>query len=106
MVLELADLTIDTSFKAVYRAGERIPLSRLEYRLFEYLLTNSGAVVSRDQIEREVFQRTETRSNIIDVYVGYLRTKLGHPRLIATQRGKGYVINGPVQARQTSAAAE
>jgi two-component system, OmpR family, response regulator len=102
MVLELADLTIDTSFNAVYRAGEPIRLSRLEYRLLLYLLTNSGAVVSRDQIERDVFQRsTERRSNIIDVYVGYLRTKLGHRRLIATHRGKGYVINGPVQTRET-----
>jgi len=106
MVLELADLTIDTSFKAVYRAGERIPLSRLEYRLFEYLLTNRGAVVSRDRIERDVFQRSETRSNIIDVYVGYLRNKLGHRRLIATQRGKGYTINGLVQARETTTGVE
>jgi two-component system OmpR family response regulator len=100
MLLELADLTIDTSEKAVYRAAERIRLSRLEYRLLEYLLTNSGEVVSRDQIGRHVFERTTVqRSNIIEVYVGYLRTKLGHRRLIATQRGKGYVIMGPVQAR-------
>jgi DNA-binding response OmpR family regulator len=101
MLLDLADLTIDTSFKTVHRGAERIPLSRLEYRLLEYLVTNNGAVVSRDQIERDVFQRqTERRSNIIDVYVGYLRTKLGHRRLIATQRGKGYVVSGPVQARE------
>jgi DNA-binding response OmpR family regulator len=104
MLLDLVDLTIDTSEKAVYRAGERIPLSRLEYRLFEYLLKNSGEVVSRDQIERHVFQRsTVQHSNIIDVYVGYLRTKLGHRRLIGTQRGKGYVIKGPVQARDGTA---
>jgi DNA-binding response OmpR family regulator len=103
MLLDLADLTINTSEKAVYRAGERIPLSRLEYRLFEYLLTNSGEVVSRDQIDRHVFERsTVGHSNIIDVYVGYLRSKLGHRRLIATQRGKGYVIKGPVQAREAT----
>jgi two-component system, OmpR family, response regulator len=103
MLLDLADLTVDTAEKAVYRAGERIWLSRLEYRLFEYLLTNSGEVVSRDQIDRHVFQRsTVERSNIIDVYVGYLRTKLGHRQLIAAQRGKGYLIKGPVQARSTA----
>ncbi|MEP6861140.1 MAG: winged helix-turn-helix domain-containing protein [Deltaproteobacteria bacterium] len=74
------------------RGTDRIPLTPLEYRLFEYLAVRAGEVVSREDIARTLGGRSEAmRSNMIDVYIGYLRRKLG-TTTITTKRGKGYVV--------------
>jgi len=91
-LIELSDVTIDIDQKIVRRGNDRILLTPLEYRLFEYLAVRAGEIVSREDIARTLGGRSETmRSNMIDVYIGYLRRKLG-PAAIATKRGKGYCV--------------
>jgi len=91
-LIELTDFTIDIDQKIVRRGDDRIPLTPLEYRLFEYLAVRAGEIVSREDIARTLGGRSEAmRSNMIDVYIGYLRRKLG-PAAIATKRGKGYCV--------------
>jgi DNA-binding response OmpR family regulator len=91
-LIELSDLTIDINEKTVRRGTDRIPLTPLEYRLFEYLAVRAGEIVSREDIARTLGGRSEAmRSNMIDVYIGYLRRKLG-TAAITTKRGKGYVV--------------
>ncbi|HET9990762.1 MAG TPA: winged helix-turn-helix domain-containing protein [Kofleriaceae bacterium] len=91
-MIELSDLTIDINEKTVRRGADRIPLTPLEYRLFEYLAVRAGEIVSREDIARTLGGRSEAmRSNMIDVYIGYLRRKLG-TTTIATKRGKGYLV--------------
>lgn len=91
-LIELTDLTIDITEKTVRRGTDRIPLTPLEYRLFEYLAVRAGEIVSREDIARTLGGRSEAmRSNMIDVYIGYLRRKLG-TTAITTKRGKGYVV--------------
>jgi two-component system, OmpR family, response regulator len=91
-LIELTDLTIDINEKTVRRGTDRIPLTPLEYRLFEYLAVRAGEIVSREDIARTLGGRSEAmRSNMIDVYIGYLRRKLG-TTAITTKRGKGYVV--------------
>ena len=76
--------------------GRPIEFTALEFRLLEYLSRNDSIVLSRDRILSAVWGLdVETSSNIVDVYIGYLRTKLeegGEPRLIHTVRGAGYVL--------------
>jgi DNA-binding response OmpR family regulator len=86
------DITIDTNRRRVLRAGERVPLSAREYQLFEYLARNAGRVVTRSALWEHVWEsHSVPDSNIIDVYVRYLRNKLGRD-LIETVRGAGYAI--------------
>jgi DNA-binding response OmpR family regulator len=102
-VIELSDLTLDLNEKIVRRGPERIPLTPLEYRLFEYLAVRAGEVVSREDIARTLGGRSEAmRSNMIDVYIGYLRRKLG-TGAIATKRGKGYLVARRVESQQQEA---
>jgi two-component system response regulator MprA len=92
-ILELDDLIVDVDGMEVSRAGVGIELTALEFRLLEYLLRNERVVLSRGQILNEVWGLdTDTTSNIVDVYVRYVRQKLGEPRLIQTVRGVGYVL--------------
>ena len=95
-VLEIADLKLDQNSKRVERAGKTIDLSAKEYGLLEYLLLNKGAVLSRDNIEEHLWSYDyEGASNMIDVYIRYLRKKIDEPfgmKLIKTVRGQGYVI--------------
>src|SRR3569833_529410 len=91
-LIELSDLTIDVDEKCVRRGSDRIPLTPLEYRLFEFLAMRAGQIVTREEIAHTLGGRTEAmRSNSIDVYIGYLRRKLGKAT-IATKRGKGYLV--------------
>jgi DNA-binding response OmpR family regulator len=90
------DLEIDTAARRVRRAGAEIELSQKEYALLEYLARRAGQVVSRAEIWEHVYDfAAEASSNVIDVYVGYLRRKLereGEAKLIHTRRGMGYVL--------------
>ncbi|MBH0083750.1 response regulator transcription factor [Salinibacterium sp. SWN167] len=94
-LLQLGSLTLDPAGHEVRRAGTLIDLSATEYRLIHYLLANRGVVLSKAQILVEVWQDDFTGSeNVVELYIGYLRRKLdaGHPPLIHTRRGIGYVL--------------
>lgn len=98
-VLKIADLEIDTSAKTVRRAGKPINLSAREYALLEYLAHRKGAVVTRTEISEHLYDQVDqTASNVVDVYIGYLRNKVDRDhtvKLIQTRRGLGYVLAGP-----------
>jgi DNA-binding response OmpR family regulator len=70
-----------------------IAFSPREYALLEYLAIRAGEVVTRTEIWEHVYDfRSDAQSNVVDVYVSYLRKKLGQPALIHTRRGYGYVL--------------
>ncbi|MCC8129254.1 MAG: response regulator transcription factor [Clostridiales bacterium] len=95
-VFTLADLTVDCDARQVTRGGENISLSSREFAILEYLIRNAGKVLSRDKIGLHVWNYDyEGGSNIVDVYIRYLRKKLDEgrtPKLIHTVRGAGYVL--------------
>ena len=94
--IKVADLEIDTTAKSVRRAGKQIVLSAREYALLEYLAHRKGTVVSRSEISAHLYDNIDqTVSNVVDVYIGYLRKKLeapGQPPLIHTRRGSGFIL--------------
>ena len=94
--LTLADLTVNTASQKVTRSGKIISLTGREYTILEYLIRNQGIVLSRDRIEQNIFNyEYEGASNMVDVYIRYLRKKLDdgfEPKLIHTVRGVGYVM--------------
>ena len=95
-VIQVSDLSIDTARQAVSHGEQVINLTAREYTLLEYLAMRAGEVVSRDDIWQHVYDFPEdSQSNVIDVYVAYLRKKIeidGRPKLIHTRRGQGYVL--------------
>ena len=95
-MLRLADLTLDPATRAVTRGARRIELTAREHALLEYLLRNAGRVLTRPMLAEHVWGLDfDPESNIVDVYVGYLRRKLDGPgevRLLHTVRGVGYVL--------------
>src|SRR5579863_1908406 len=96
-VLRVADLEVDRLSQQVKRAGKRIELTSKEYSLLEYLAANAGRVLSRTMIIEHVWDQSfEGLTNIVDVYVRHLRSKVdvAHPlKLIRTVRGVGYSIS-------------
>ena len=95
-LLQVGDLTLDTSTQEVRRGGRRIELSAKEYALLRYLMMNRDMVLSRDMIENHVWNYDyEGGTNIVDVYIRYLRRKIDdgeEEKLIRTVRGRGYMI--------------
>lgn len=95
----LDDLTLDIATKTVQRGGAVLPLSAKEYALLEYLIRNRGIVLTREQIEENVWGFDyDGASNIVDVYIRYLRRKVDKNsavKLIHTVRGSGYVLKLP-----------
>ena len=95
-VLKLKDLTLDPATRKVSRAGHSIELTAREYALLEYFLRNAGRILTRPLIAEHVWGIDfDPESNIIDVYIGYVRRKLEEPggeRLLHTVRGAGYVL--------------
>lgn len=95
-VMRVADLELDPARREVRRGGAPVELTSLEYRLLEYLFYRAGEVVSRTDIWEKVFEDSSGGgSNVVDVYVGYLRRKLrggGPAELIHTRRGQGYIL--------------
>lgn len=95
-VLVLADLSLDPSSRQVTRAGRKIELTAKEFALLEFFLRNPGRVLSRALIAQHVWGVDfDTFTNVIDVYVKYLRKKIDadfEPKLIHTVRGAGYVL--------------
>ena len=96
-LLTAGDLSLDTATHQVRRDGKNIDLSAKEYALLEYLLHNKNKVLSREQIEDHIWNFDyEGGTNVVDVYVSYLRRKIddGHDlKLIRTVRGAGYRLS-------------
>jgi heavy metal response regulator len=96
--LQVADLTMDLLAHKVLRAGREIELTAREFALLEYLIRNVGIVVTRTMIAEHVWDvNFDTFTNVIDVYMSYLRDKIDRAfpdKLIQTVRGRGYVIKG------------
>jgi len=90
-IVAIGDLRIDSGTRVVTRDGEEIELTAREYDVLEFLARRPGRVVSRSELLDEVWSDYEGSPNIIDVYVGYLRKKLGRA-LIRTVRGSGFVL--------------
>jgi DNA-binding response OmpR family regulator len=91
--IRVGDLSVDTSRRVVRRGDQIIALSAREYALLEYLALRASQIVTRTEIWEHVYDfHSEAQSNVVDVYVGYLRKKLGSPQLIHTRRGHGYVL--------------
>jgi DNA-binding response OmpR family regulator len=95
-VLEIADLQVDTNSKQVRRSDELLELTAREYALLEFLAHRAGQVVSRSDIWEHVYDcDANSQSNVVDVYISYLRKKIDRPgltKLIHTRRGQGYVL--------------
>jgi two-component system copper resistance phosphate regulon response regulator CusR len=95
-VIEVGDLHIDLASRKVERGGRPIDLTAKEFALLEYLARRSGQVVTRTMISEHVWEIDfDTLSNVIDVYIRYLRRKIDDPfeeKLIHTRRGVGYVL--------------
>ena len=98
-VLRFLDVTLDTRTREVWRGERQIALSSKEYSLLDYLLRHPRQVLSRTTIAEHVWDYdAEHLSNVIDVYIRYLRNKLcacGEPNLIQTVRGAGYQLKEP-----------
>src|SRR3974390_1067984 len=93
-VLRVGDLELDRLTQQVKRAGKRVDLTAKEYALLEYLVANTGRISSRTMIIEHVWDQSfEGLTNIVDVYVRHLRSKVDDPfpmKLIHTVRGVGY----------------
>ncbi len=97
-ILRAGTLEMDTESRGVRRAGRAIDLSAREYALLEYLLRHKGRVLSRGQLEAAVWRDGDVDSNVVEVYMAYLRRKIDAPSdvpLIHTVRGVGYVVREP-----------
>ena len=94
--LRLADLVVDTAAKTVVRAGQPVKLTAREFNLLELLLRHQGRVLSRGEIAEHTWEESfDAGSNVIDVYVNYLRNKVDKgfdKKLIHTVVGMGYVL--------------
>lgn len=96
-VITVGDLSIDTSRKEVKRGEKNIELTAKEYALLEYFARNPGQALSRTELSEHVWDiNFEPSSNVVDVYVGYLRNKVDKgfdTPLIKTLRGHGYMLD-------------
>ncbi len=94
--VEVGDLAIDLAGQKVRRAGRDVDLTAREYALLEYLALRAGEVVSRSDIWEHLYEfDSAATSNVVDVYIGYLRKKIDVPGgepLIHTLRGRGYML--------------
>jgi len=102
-VLKVDDLQLDRVERRVERSGRRIELTSKEFALLEYMMRNAGRRVTRPMIIEHVWNLSfDTSTNIVDVYVNYLRRKVDDGfarRLIHTVRGVGYELSGGAGAR-------
>ena len=91
--LQFADLVLEPGAREVRRDGQPVELTAQEFDLLRYFLEHPRQVLTRGQLLDAVWGLpVATASNVVDVYIGYLRTKLGEPRLLHTVRGVGYVL--------------
>jgi len=97
-VIRVHDLEIDTATRTVKRGGQAIHLTPREYALLQFLAFHRGRVVSRTMIWEHLYdEHDENTSNVVDVYIRYLRNKIDkgfEPPLIMTRWGEGYLLRG------------
>jgi DNA-binding response OmpR family regulator len=97
-ILRVHDLEVDTAARAVRRGGKTIHLTPREFALLEFLAFHRGKVVSRSMIWEHLYdEQDENTSNVVDVYIRYLRNKIDkgfEPSLILTRWGEGYLLRG------------
>jgi DNA-binding response OmpR family regulator len=97
-IIRVLDLEINTATRAVKRAGKSISLTPREYGLLEFLAFHRGRVVTRSMIWEHLYDdQDESTSNVVDVYIRYLRNKIDKgydPPLILTRWGEGYLLRG------------
>lgn len=97
-LIRVHDLTLDTSSRSVTRAGKKIALTPREYALLEFLAFHAGSVVTRTMIWEHLYDEyDENTSNVVDVYIRYLRNKIDKGAelpLILTKWGEGYMLRG------------
>ena len=97
-VVRVHDLEIDTAGRSVKRSGQSIHLTPREYALLEFLAFHRGKVVTRSMIWEHLYdEHDENTSNVVDVYIRYLRNKIDkgfEPPLILTRWGEGYLLRG------------
>ncbi|GEL09833.1 two component transcriptional regulator, winged helix family [Flavobacterium glycines] len=95
-LIQIEDLEIDNRAKSVKRNGELIQLTAKEFKLLCYLASNSGTILSREDILENVWDiNFDMNTNVVDVYINYLRNKIDKPypnKLIQTIKGLGYLI--------------
>lgn len=95
-IIQIQDLTVDVAAKQVSRSGEDIPLTAKEYNIFEYLVQNSGRIISKEQILDHIWNFDfEGDVSIIDVYMHHIRKKVDgkyENKLIRTVKGAGYIV--------------
>ena len=95
-ILEIADLSVDTTTRTVKRADKVLELSSKEYSVLEYLMRNKGIIVSKEQIEENIWNYDyEGTSDVIKVYIHHLRKKIDdgyETKLLHTVKNVGYVI--------------
>ena len=95
-LLSVDDLTLNPLNREVKRAGKIIPLTNKEFLLLEYLLRNKNRILTRTMLSEKIWDIDFiSESNIVDVYVNFLRVKIdkGHSKkIITTMRGVGYII--------------
>jgi two-component system copper resistance phosphate regulon response regulator CusR len=101
LVMQAADLALNTASHAVTRAGRPISLTAKEYALLEFLVLHQDRIVGREAIAQHVWDESfDAFTNVIDVYIKRLRAKLdagGAPRLIHTRRGEGYILTAKAE---------
>lgn len=100
-IITVGDIQLDTTRKTVFRGDVEIKLTAKEFLLLEYLILNKGRVISRHEIAEKIWDITfDTGTNVIDVYINFLRKKIdaGSPvKLIHTKVGMGYVLKEPAE---------
>lgn len=99
-IIQIDNLVIDTASHAVQRGEESIELTKREYSLLAFLAMREGQVVSRTEIWENLYEfESDAHSNVVDVYIRYLRNKIERPdwsKLIHTRRGFGYLLGSEV----------
>ena len=92
-VLKLGEVELNRMERRVTRTGITVELTVKEFALLEYLMQARGRTCSRTELLREAWQMTpDAETNVVDVYINYLRRKLGSSEVIATVRGEGYAM--------------
>ena len=94
-LLRFADVEVDPRTREVTRGGRAIGLTAKEYELLDFFMREPRIVHDRYRILDDVWRGEDVASNVLEVYVGYLRRKLGEPQLIQTVRGVGYTLKEP-----------
>ena len=95
-MLKIADLELNPQTMTVTRSGKEISLTPKEFKLLEYMMKNSGRILTRTEIAEKVWDTTfDTGTNFIDVYINYLRKKIDKDystKLIHTKAGVGFIF--------------